>query len=158
MGTPGWKGCRDSHLAIMDKCSNEEMFQILEDDLLFLGDYYSAVERAMGELPPDWDALFLGCSPQEPFIKHSEHLFRMGKSYTTHAIIWRNRQKGAVEYILDNSDKIAKIDVFFAEHIYPNFNCFVIYPLLVTQTQFKSDTCTRSDVSTIQKNFNKYCI
>ena len=158
VGRPGWKGCRDSHLQIMEMCRNEETFLVLEDDVVFLGDYHSAVEQAMAELPRDWDCLFLGASPQEPFEVYSEHLFNMGKSFTTHAIIWHNRPNGAVEYILSHRYKINKIDVFFNAEIYPLFNCFLIYPLLVTQKQFKSDTCTRSDVSTIITNYNRFCI
>lgn len=157
VGSPGWKGCATSHLSIMERCRNEETFTVFEDDVLFLGDYHSAVELAMEELPHNWDLLSLGCSPQEPFERYSEHLFKMGKSFTTHAIIWHTRYNGAVEHILSHKRDIKKIDVFFSEFVYPNFNCFVSYPLLVTQAQFKSDTCTRSDVSTIEKNFNKYC-
>jgi GR25 family glycosyltransferase involved in LPS biosynthesis len=159
VGSPGWKGCRDSHVSLMERCRNEETFQILEDDVLFLGDYHSAVENAMWELPNEWDALFLGASPQEPFERYSEHLFKMGKAFTTHAIIWHTRYKGAVEFILSNKKDIHKIDVFFNDFIYSNFNCYCIYPLLCIQSgSFSSDTCKVSDVSTISKNYNLFCI
>jgi hypothetical protein len=154
---PGWVGCRDSHIAIMELCRGENMLTIYEDDVQFLATQQD-IALAFMELPADWDMLSLGCSPQEPFERYSEHLFKMGKAWTTHAIIWRNRKGGAVEYILANKDRIKKIDVFFAEEIYPQFNCFVAYPLAVTQTQFQSDTCKRSDVSTIITQYNKFCI
>ena len=154
---PGWKGCRDSHLAVMELCRGENMFEILEDDVQFLGTLQD-IANAFKELPEDWDMLSLGCSPQEPFERYSPHLFKMGKAFTTHAIIWRNRQEGAVDYILKNKDRINKIDVFFCEEVYPKFNCFVTYPLICTQVQFSSDTCARSDVSTVIENYNKYCV
>jgi len=155
---PGWLGCRDSHLAVMEKCKEEDMFLILEDDILFLGDFHTALDEVSGELPSDWDCLFLGASPQEPFERYSPHLFKMGKAWCAHAIVWHNRPNGAIEYILSHKSDINKIDVFFANEIFPKFNCFLIYPLLVTQVQFKSDTCTRSDVSTIAKNYSLYVI
>jgi GR25 family glycosyltransferase involved in LPS biosynthesis len=156
--SPGWIGCRDSHMHIMELCRNEVSFLILEDDVLFLHDFYENIMQAMEELPENWDALFLGASPQEPFERYSEHLFKMGKAYTTHAIIWHPRHEGAVEYILSHKHHIKKIDMFFTQEVFPKFNCFLINPLLVTQRQFKSDTCHNSDVSTIALNYNKYCI
>jgi GR25 family glycosyltransferase involved in LPS biosynthesis len=154
---PGWKGCRDSHLALLEKCKDHSLFTILEDDVLFLQDPHEIVPLALSELPDDWDCLFLGASPQEPFERYSPHLFKMGKAWTTHAIIWHPRPNGAVEYILKNKDEIGKIDVFFTSEVFPRFNCFLTYPLVATQTQFDSDTCTRSDVSTIEENYNLHC-
>ncbi len=152
---PGWRGCRDSHLAIMELCKEGEMFCVFEDDVKFLTS--NELPNFFEELPLDWDCLFLGASPQEPFEQYSENLYKMGKAWTTHAIIWHNREGGAVEYILANKDRISKIDVFFVKEIYPKFNCFLTRPLVATQVQFQSDTCKRSDVSTIVTNYNKYC-
>jgi hypothetical protein len=154
---PGWKGCRDSHLAVMELCKDENMFTVYEDDVTFLGGM-QAIRDSFNELPYDWDMLSLGCSPQEPFERYSPHLFKMGRAWTLHAVIWRNREGGAVEHILANKDRIGKIDVFFSEEVYPKFNCFVTYPLVCTQVQFSSDTCTRSDASTIMTNYNNFCI
>jgi GR25 family glycosyltransferase involved in LPS biosynthesis len=152
----GWQGCRNSHLAILELCGCESSFLILEDDVMFLSDYYSNYLNAISELPFDWDMLSLGASPQESFERYSDHLFKMGKALCAHAILWHNRNGGAVEYILSHKNDIKKIDVFFAEQIYKNFNCYLIYPLLCTQKQFPSDTCIKSDVSIIQKNYLKF--
>jgi GR25 family glycosyltransferase involved in LPS biosynthesis len=138
-------------------CKNDVAFQIFEDDVLFLDDYHTLVEKALMELPPDWDALFLGASPQENQERYSPHLFRLKNAKCTQAIIWHNRENGAVDWILSHRSDIGKIDRYYYETIFPKFNCFLIYPLLCTQTQFDSDTCGRSDVSTIQKNYNLYC-
>lgn len=157
---PGWKGCRDSHLAIMNKCKNENEFFIFEDDVDFLWNspnFCNYFWNMISELPEDWDCLSLGLSPQEPFERYSEHLFKIGKAWCLHATMWNNREGGAVEYILTHKEEIGKIDVFLSEKVYPNFNCFVGYPILCTQKQFPSDTCGKSDVSTIVKNYNKYC-
>ncbi len=154
---PGWMGCRDSHLAIMDKCKEEKEFFILEDDILILDvpNYYPI---AYSELPEDWDALYLGASPKEPQEWYSTHLYKLKNAHTTHAIVWHNRTNGAVEYILSHKHHIKKIDDYFATVIQPKFNCFVISPMMITQKQFSSDTCKKSDVSTIHANYLKFCV
>lgn len=156
---PGWKGCRDSHLQVMETCRNEVAFMILEDDVKFLhNDPLAVIDDALWELPHEWDCLFLGASPQEPQEIYSKHLYRLKNALTTHAIIWHTRYGGAVEHILSHKDHINKIDIFLKDVIFPEFNCFLIRPLLVTQVQFQSDTCQRSDVSTIEANYLKYCL
>jgi hypothetical protein len=153
----GWKGCRDSHLScLVSILHSEEMGIILEDDCLFLQSIDLAFE-AMVELPVDWDALYLGGSPRSPQEQYSEHLYKVKDTLCAQAIIWNPREGGAIEYILDHEGEINKYDVFLREEVQPRFNCFMVKPLVVTQKQFQSDTCHRSDVSTIQKFYNIYC-
>ena len=152
---PGWVGCKKSHLYILRE-SSERIFAVYEDDVQFLlGE--KDIRIAMDELPEDWDMLYLGASPQEPFYRYSPHLFKMGMSWTTHAIIWNRRQGGAIEYILQHEDEIGKIDVFLSEQVHPKFNCFLVSPLICTQKQTQSDCCKRSDLSSIVRNYNRYC-
>lgn len=154
----GWKGCRDSHVTLLDKCKKEVVFAIYEDDVEFVyNDAICWIQWAMEELPLEWDCLFLGASPQEPQELYSNHLYRLKNALTTHAIIWHTRKGGAVEHILRHRHDIGKFDVYLRDQIFPRFNCFLIYPLLATQRQTKSDTCTRADTSTIISNYNKYC-
>ena len=156
---PGWKGCRDSHLELLEKHKDQKYNVIFEDDIEFLWvKPLPMIMKAMDELPPKWDALFLGASPQEPFKKYSPHLYKMGKAWCTHAIIWHNRKGGAVEYILDHRDEIGKFDVFLSEQVYPKFECYITFPMLATQKQTQSDCCTMSDLSTLVTNYDKYVI
>ena len=152
----GWKGCRDSHLAVMEKCKDKDVFMILEDDVLFVQPT-GIINIADTQLPEDWDCLYLGASPKEPQERYSENLYRIKNSHVTHAIIWNNRPDGAVDYILRHRAEIEKIDDYFVKEIQPIFNCFLTRPLVCIQTQTQSDTCKRSDVSTIGKNYQKYC-
>jgi GR25 family glycosyltransferase involved in LPS biosynthesis len=152
---PGWIGCRESHLAIMEQCKDDTWFAILEDDVLFIGDVDDAF-LIDAELPPNWDIIYLGVSPREPQVRYSKRLFKVNNAVCMHAYIMTNKN-GCVDYVLNHRDEIKKIDDFFAKEVQPRFNCFVVYPMLVTQTQFDSDTCHRSDVSTILTNFNLYC-
>lgn len=153
----GWMGCRDSHIKILEMCSEEEQFAVYEDDFLFLDNPIYAIENAMAELPKIWDMLYLGISPRVPFKRHSANLYKVGGGYTTHAIIWNNRKGGAKDYILNHKIEILKLDVFFNAVIHKMFNCFVIYPILCTQWDNKSNTCYNSGVETIVKNYNKFC-
>ena len=155
---PGWVGCTESHLAIMEKCKGEKTYMILEDDVRFrFANIMWWVSGNMEALPSDWDCLYLGGSPQEPQEKYSDKLFRARHVKCTHAIVWNNRPNGAVEYILSHRSDIKKIDVYLANVIQMNFNCFLARPLLATQHQYLSDTCKKSDVSTIITNYFKYC-
>jgi len=156
----GWKGCRDSHLAILMKCKKDSIFAVYEDDVQFLLDKEATtriLSYAMVELPENWDALYLGASPQKLQTQYSDTLYLLDGAKTTHSIIWHNREDGAVEYIINHRGDIKKWDVYLLGVIQPKFNCFVTYPMLVTQRQTQSDTCKRSDVSTIITNYNKYC-
>lgn len=164
---PGKIGCAKSHLDIMRWVKEEYekyyttkdySFTIFEDDVKFLQPW-SVINKAIDELPDDWDALFLGASPQQPQQRYSEHLFRLVNGKTTHAIIWNNKN-GVIEYILDRYPSYSHlaIDRFFAEIIQPIFQIYIPFPLSCTQLQFQSDTCKRCDMSTIVRNYNKYCI
>lgn len=156
----GYKGCRDSHLAIMEKCRNETMFCIYEDDAEFLQPKSMTelvLKGAMEQLSSDWDALYLGASPQEPQERYSTNLFRLRNTKCTHAIIWHNRPNGALQYILEHKHDIGKIDRYLYEVIMPKFQIYATFPMLCTQKQSKSDIAKRSDCSTILKNYNKYC-
>jgi len=150
---PGWIGCRESHLRLLEMNRNEDTFAIYEDDVKFLNDKWDFYD----ELPEDWDCLYLGASPKESQERYSEHLFRLKNAHVTHAIIWHNRPGGAIEYILSHKADIRKWDDYLATVIQPMFNCFVTFPMVATQIQFQSDTCGRSDVSTILTNYNKHC-
>ncbi len=152
----GWKGCRDSHLAVLEKYKLERFIIILEDDVVFLEDPMFPIAEVIKELPSSWDMLYLGISPQEKYERYSPHLFKVGDGYTTHAIMWHNKKNGVVDYIMSHKQEILKWDVYL-NVVHKIFNCFVIYPLLCTQRQEKSDTCQRSDASSIIRNYNKYC-
>jgi len=151
-----WMGCRDSHLAIMEQCKNDDQFLILEDDVEFLHTN-NLLLLSLFQLPSDWDALYFGASPKEPQKWYSDNLFKLKTAHVTHAILWHNRKGGAVEYILSHREEIKKIDDYIATVIQPKFNCFVTFPMLATQRQTKSDTCQNVNVSTILTNYNKFC-
>jgi len=159
---PGWRGCRDSQLAVLDRIKhlrwNDDYHfcLILEDDVEFLPNWQETLKKSRFYLPLDWSLLYLGCSPQSPLKKQNDYLYVAKDCLCNHAILYNNHKRGVVDYILQCRDEIRKIDDFYRTVIQEQFKCFVTYPLCATQWQSQSDTCKRSDVSTIIKNFDKY--
>jgi hypothetical protein len=151
---PGWVGCREGHLQIIENNRDEGMCMVFEDDVKFL-EPWETIERALSQLPIGWDMLYLGASPKEPQKRYSQNLFRLKNAHCMHAYIINN-SNGCMDYVLDHRQNIKKIDDYFATEIQSRFDCFITYPMAVTQIQFSSDTCQRSDVSTIHKNYLKF--
>jgi len=154
---PGWVGCAMSHICCMEQGKSDYCVTVFEDDIKFLVDCpQDLMDEAGDQLPKDWDMVSWGTSPQGPLKRYSDNLFKLDKkSWCMHAYTINNNN-GLIDFIAEHKDNIGKIDVFMSERVYPSYNCFLVYPLLCTQVQFQSDTCTRSDVSTIPKNYNKY--
>jgi len=157
---PGKAGCRNAHVFLLSLAAWDFMpVAIYEDDCVFINDV-DIVEKCFEQLPEDWDALYLGGSPQQPQQRYSENLFKIENTKVTHAIIWNPRKNGAVDFVLDNIDLIGDlaIDRFFAEVVQRKFNFFITYPMICTQKQsLGTDTCQRVDYSSILRNYNKYC-
>lgn len=152
---PGRVGCARSHVRALMQAEGD-VVTIFEDDVKFIGPR-ELIHQTMWELPEDWDMLYLGASPQEPLTAYSDHLFRLGKSKTTHAIVWHRRPGGAMEYVIEHEDSIdVAIDNWLSREVHPRFNCFLAYPLICTQHQTSSDTCRRMDASSIERNYRLY--
>jgi len=155
----GATGCLLSHFKIF-KHNTEYPFVVFEDDCKFVQPW-SLVERAMGQLPEGWDALWLGGTLDAPLKRYSENLFHLKKAYCTHAIIYNSPQM--IEYILSNFDTFAGrkiIDVFYRNDVQERFNCFLTYPMTTIQAGGYSDVMNRMQDETDQawrlKQFNKY--
>ena len=143
----GEDGCTDSHMDILKK-QTQFPFVIFEDDCVLLEDW-SLVEKAMSQLPLNWDALWLGANVRRPVSRYSDNLFRLRRGFATHAIIYGSAR--IVNFILNRKEKLARgvnFDVFYAAQLQWRFNCFITYPMMATQ---------RSDFSDIAKVYtNNY--
>jgi GR25 family glycosyltransferase involved in LPS biosynthesis len=139
----GAMGCALTHFKIL-KEQTMFPFAIFEDDCVMI-EPWSLVEKAISQLPEDWDALWLGGTVDTPLKRYSDNLFRLKKTYCTHAIIY-NSQK-IVDYILNNFDtwhgrKI--IDIFYYSDVQEKFNCFITYPMAALQAEGFSDIMNRT--------------
>jgi hypothetical protein len=132
---PGWLGCASSHIEIM-KGQTEFPFAIFEDDCIFI-DSWDKVERAILQMPSEWDALWLGGSLYQSVERYSENLFRVKGLYTHHAVIYNSR--AMIDFYINNYDSKMPIDNFSSSVVSQQFNCFLIHPMIATQRVNFSD-------------------
>lgn len=151
----GWMGCRDSHIEVFKKAEQYSLITIFEDDVKFLCNYNEVIPLCLSQLPLDWDLLYLGLNPQTPMKRYSENLFIVDHAWCAHAIMYNNNGR-VVDFILAHEKEIKKIDVFYSQIIHKQFKCFATYPMMCTQRVSKSDICYNTDVSQLERNYNKF--
>jgi hypothetical protein len=123
---------------------------VCEDDCVLL-ERWMVVQRAMAELPLEWDALWLGATLTQPLERYSDYLFRLKRAYTSHAIIYYSKRM--VDYILRlNVPSGINLDIFYFTHVQEKFNCFITNPICATQSD------GYSDVSGQEMKFHDYII
>jgi hypothetical protein len=121
---------------------------IMEDDCVMVVPW-EEVEKAMEQLPSDWDALWLGGTLDAPIQRYSPNLFRLKKCYCTHAILYNSRRM--IDYILREFESFKPtitnkkiIDVFYYEKVQEQFNCYITYPMMAVQAEGYSDIMKRT--------------
>lgn len=164
---PGWVGCTASHLAAIAQ-QREAPFVIFEDDCVLLQPW-SMVDEAMSQLPPDWDMLWLGATNVRWVERYSRNLFKMQGAYCAHAVIFNTQR--VVDYILNNCARFIKncegtdhrpvIDVFYVVEVQEKFNCFIVDPIIATQSVTYSDIELKVNnyepyISNVQRIFNSH--
>lgn len=131
----GWKGCADSHIAIM-KQQQEFPFVIFEDDCVLI-DSWDKVEKAMLQLPPEWCALWLGTSHIQSLERYSENLCRVKGLYCHHAVIYNSRTM--IDFYVNNYNMELPIDAYTSSVVSYKFDCFLVDPMLAIQSVTYSD-------------------
>lgn len=140
--SPGWEGCRKSHLGVLEHARinyPNQIIAVFEDDVQWnVSNPWHEIEKCMYDLPKDWDMLYLGATLQQDLIPYTRNLYRLKKGWTTHAMIM-NPANGLFEYILENNGGGRKIDVFYADVIQEKFKCFISNPMIAIQRDGYSD-------------------
>lgn len=134
---PGEDGCTKSHLEVLHR-QTEYPFIVFEDDCIMTQEWY-VVEECMSQLPPCWDALWLGANLTRPLRRYSKNTFLLYKSYCLHAVIYNSKRM--VDFILENhkTPKGKNLDIFYYNTVQDKFNCFITDPLCATQKEGYSD-------------------
>ncbi len=149
----GHQGCIKSHVQLIRQVKHEGLFMILEDDIKLIGSMPDLF-KALAQLPPDWDMLYLGATLMRPLVRYSPNLFRLQSGMTTHAIIYNNQNR-VCEYIIEHMNG-AHVDVFMMQ-VQKLFNCYITYPMIMTQFPGDSDTTGDwTDYEEIERTYNKY--
>jgi len=138
---PGFEGCRESHLDVLEKCRGLNRFTIFEDDVQFIRNPMSILQLAQEQLPDDWDMLYLGANLMKPIMRYSDNLYRIRHAYCTHAIVFNNPK--LTDFILAHREGMRKIDVFYETVVQEQFKCFITYPMVATQADSYSDIIRR---------------
>lgn len=151
----GEDGCTQSHLSVLHN-QTEFPFVVFEDDCVMIQPW-KTVEKAISQLPPNWDALWLGANPRRPLTKYSENLYRINNAYCLHAVIYNSKR--IVDYIYNkhNTPSGKNLDIFIANDVMQKFNCYAVYPMCATQLSDQSDIAkvfTRNRTE-ILENFKK---
>jgi GR25 family glycosyltransferase involved in LPS biosynthesis len=148
----GHKGCILSHIACL-KQADGFPFMVLEDDVKIIGKK-KHLEKAIEQLPEDWDILYLGATLTKKLKKYSPNLYRLTGGLTTHAIIYNSQR--VVDYIINNAESGKQIDTFMMK-VQDKFRCFITYPMIMTQQPGFSDTCNQfTDYEIIQRSYKKH--
>lgn len=145
-----------SHLAVLTT-QNEFPVAVFEDDCVLL-EPWEIVEKAMTQLPKEWDALWLGATLQHSIKKHSENLYRLNGGHALHAVIYNSKRM--IDYMEKNftRDRFKVLDVLTAYHAQKLFNCYITYPIVATQRSCVSDINGRflDNYNEIINHYNKY--
>jgi len=117
--------------AIMD--SSDEPLILFEDDVMIKES--SHFEKAISQLPEDWDLCYLGANLVAPIERYSDNLFKTFGAWTTHAVMYREPKKIGERY----KDTTIMFDDWLKTNIHPNGKSFIISPMIAWQRPHKSD-------------------
>jgi hypothetical protein len=150
----GEVGCKKAHLGILTK-QHKFPFVVFEDDCQLINDW-CYVDKAMQQLPENWDMLYVGANLQEPLERYSENLFHLHGAWCAHAIIYNSQR--VVDYIVENKDKKDALDDLCKTEVEKKFNCFVVYPMVATQRGSNSNVVPgyRDYRKLLEDNFAKH--
>lgn len=130
------RGCLESHLQIIKTAKDLHLpnVLILEDDAEFIRFLHS-----LPEFPIKWDMLYLGGNVRQIFYEQSEALsqWKRAKCFTTHAYLLNSTLYDKIIDELPTWDK--QIDVYYADILHPNYNCYILHPQMVIQKPGYSD-------------------
>jgi len=118
---------------LLNDDDEDTSYLILEDDVRMREGAKERIDKAMKDLPDNWDMLYVGsCST----TKESEHdygggLFRLSRAFCTHAYVVRRR---ALELLAARCEKIwAPIDIAIHVGCANDFNTYGLIPRLADQ-------------------------
>ena len=130
-------GCRTSHLNIIKKAKKEKLnsILILEDDFEMCDNFIESFESTIKQLPVDWEWLYFGGSHfEEPTIM-SGNIYKVNKTYTTHAYAIK---KEIYDKLIETLEVSEPADVRLSL-LQKELNVYVTIPHLITQRDGYSD-------------------
>ena len=134
----GHIGCLDSHkrLFTFAKENNIDTIMVMEDDIEVDEDFNEKLEIIMGQLPEDWDLLYLGGWNVGEKKTYSDLLDIAERVLTTHAFIVKNKFFDIIIQGLSVRDW--KVDVLLSD-VLTKGKCYIANPKIAYQREGFSD-------------------
>lgn len=142
---PGWIGCFESHLAILQKAldTNARNVFILEDDAELYSDWMPIWQAGRRQMRADWDMLYLGynlnpvANLPPPFV--ASHLIHLNDALTTHAYAVNGKYLASlIKHVQESIGLNLPIDIIYASQ-FSKIRAYGIYPMLFYQSPGVSD-------------------
>lgn len=138
------RGCRNSHWAIISNATTTQTL-VLEDDAVF-----NKKLSTLPAFPKDWDIIYMGGTVKDS-VSHNEHFDKATNVLSAHAYIVRNTLYAKLKEELQKTH--LPVDVYYAQEIQPNYNCYILKEHLTRQRAGYSDIQnTNVDYTAIEKN------
>jgi glycosyl transferase family 25 len=143
--SPGWIGCFESHLGILQRAlsTNARNILVLEDDATLYTDWQCIWNIGRRQIKADWDMLYLGynlnpeANSPPPFV--SSHLLHLNDALTTHAYAVNGKYLAdLVECVKSQIGNNLPIDLVYAAQ-FSKIISLGIYPMLFYQASGISD-------------------
>lgn len=116
----------------------------MEDDVIFRD--LDHLTSALAELPASWDIVFLGANitsmvfgiEQHPPLRFSDHLYRVRRAWTSHAIAYTRRMAEIIvrHYPVTTFEMY---DNWLSENLLEHNNAYLVNPMVAWQRPGKSD-------------------
>lgn len=135
---PGNCGCNLSHFLIIQSAliMGFKAILIFEDDALLTPGFMDKINTCLADLPEDWDMIMLGGSNAKKPVPVTENIYRVKKTFCTHAYIIRNT---LFELSLERMKPFDQpFDCVFTE-FQKSHNVYITNPQLVGQIPGYSD-------------------
>ncbi len=144
MVSRGDLGCTLSHLKVV-KLAKERGYKnylVLEDDVEFSETFNADFESWMKQVPADWQMLYFGGNHDLPIIPVTENVYKIVRTFTTHAFAANESVYDAMIGVLGQEDD--KVDICISS-LHCKHNCYVFRPHLAFQRAGFSDILEKND-------------
>jgi hypothetical protein len=115
---------------------------VCESDVVFVYQAKEIFDKAVAQLPPDWDLLYLGGNIHEPAERYSDNLFKIRKGvHCNQAILYSEtgRDKVISNYYW-KTNEITPYDQWLYLIGQGIMNCFICAPMIAYQRASYSDS------------------
>jgi hypothetical protein len=113
-----------------------ESILLFEDDCQFLWDPQPVMDKALLQLPMDWDLLYLGCNlVNRPAGFYAPNLLPVSRALATHAVAY----SAAAMELFVSLPVTLPVDILLAQQIQSSGHSYCICPMVVSQYPGYSD-------------------